>query len=198
MKIIVGLGNHGSHYRLNRHNVGFRCIDYLADKFSIPVKKRLCRSDTGQGSIDGFEVLLVKPRTYVNLSGEAIDCLLDKFHSKPADLIVIHDDLDLPTGRIRLRLGGKSGGHRGIKSTIDCLGSPEFNRIRIGISRPGNKGSRYADEDEIVDYVLGDFPPEEEETIKAAIASVAEAAECLLKDGLETAMNRFNRRGTGP
>jgi PTH1 family peptidyl-tRNA hydrolase len=197
MKIIVGLGNHGSHYRLNRHNIGFRCIDYIADKFSIPIKKRLCRSDAGQGNIDDCEVLLVKPRTYVNLSGEAINCLLDKFRAKPADLIVIHDDLDLPVGRIRVRLGGKSGGHRGIRSSIDCLGSPNFNRVRIGISRPGNKGSRYADEDEIVDYVLGDFPPEEADIIQTSVISVAEAVECILTDGLEAAMNRFNRRGTG-
>ena len=195
MKIIVGLGNPGSHYRLNRHNIGFLCIDHIADKFSIPVKKRLCRSDTGQGNIAGCEVLLVKPRTYVNLSGEAINSLLDKFHVKPEGLIVIHDDLDLPTGRIRLRLGGKSGGHRGIKSTIDCIGSPDFNRVRIGISRPGNTGSNYADEDEIVNYVLGDFPPEEAEIIKTAVASVAEAVECLLTDGIEIAMNRFNKRG---
>jgi len=198
MKIIVGLGNPGSHYRLNRHNIGFRCIDYMADKFSIPVKRRLCKSDAGQGEIAGCEVLLARPRTFVNLSGEAISCLLDKFHVKPAELIVIHDDLDLPTGRIRLRLGGKSGGHRGIKSAIDCIGSPEFNRVRIGISRPGNKGSRYADEDEIVDYVLGDFPPDEEDITNTAVANVAEAVECILTDGIETAMNRFNRRGAGP
>ena len=197
MKIIVGLGNPGSHYRHNRHNIGFRCIDYMADKFSIPVKKRLCKSDAGQGNIAGCEVLLARPRTFVNLSGEAISCLLDKFHAKPGELIVIHDDLDLSTGRIRLRLGGKSGGHRGIRSTIDCLGSPEFNRVRIGISRPGNKGSRYADEDEIVDYVLGDFPPDEEDIIKTAVANVAEAVECVLIDGLELAMNRFNRLGAG-
>lgn len=197
MKIIVGLGNPGNHYRLNRHNIGFRCIDHIAGKFSIPVKKRLCRSDTGQGSIAGCEVLLVKPMTYVNLSGEAIACLLDKFRAGPGDLTVIHDDLDLPTGRIRLRLGGKSGGHGGIRSTIDCIGSPDFNRIRIGISRPANTGSRHGDEDEIVEYVLGDFPPEEEDLIKTTMASVAEAVECLLTDGLETAMNRFNRRGTG-
>jgi len=197
MKIIVGLGNPGSHYRLNRHNIGFRCIDHIADKFSIPVKKRLCKSDIGQGSIAGCEVLISRPRTYVNLSGEAIACLLDKFHAKPADLIVIHDDLDLPVGRIRLRLGGKSGGHRGIRSTIECLGSPDFSRVRIGISRPGNKGSRYADEDEIVDYVLGDFPPKEADIVQTAIISVAEAVESIITDGLETAMNRFNRRGAG-
>jgi PTH1 family peptidyl-tRNA hydrolase len=197
MKIIVGLGNPGSHYRLNRHNIGFRCIDHIADRCSIPVKKRLCRSDTGQGSIAGCEVLLVKPRTYVNLSGEAVACLLDKFHAEPGELIVIHDDLDLPTGRIRLRLGGKSGGHRGIKSTIDSIGSPDFNRIRIGISRPANTGSRHGDEDEIVDYVLGDFSPQEEDIIQPSVIRVAEAIECMLKDGIETAMNRFNRRGAG-
>jgi PTH1 family peptidyl-tRNA hydrolase len=197
MKIIVGLGNPGSHYRLNRHNIGFRCIDHIADKFSIPVKKRLCRSDAGQGGIDGCEVLLIKPRTFVNLSGEAVECLLDKFHAKPADLIVIHDDLDLPTGRMRVRLGGGSGGHRGIKSIIDCIGSKDFNRVRIGISRPGNQGSRYSDEEEIVDYVLGNFPPEEVDIMITAVANVAEAVECILKDGIETAMNRFNKRGTG-
>jgi PTH1 family peptidyl-tRNA hydrolase len=197
MKIIVGLGNPGSHYRLNRHNIGFRCIDYIADKFSIPIGKRLCKSDTGQGSIAGCDVLLARPRTYVNLSGEAISCLLDKFHAKPADLIVIHDDLDLPVGRIRLRLGGKSGGHRGIRSTIDCIGSPDFNRVRLGISRPANSGSRHGDEDEIVDYVLGDFPADEADIIKTAVANVAEAVECLLADGLEATMNRFNKRGTG-
>lgn len=197
MKIIVGLGNPGSHYRLNRHNIGFRCIDHIAERFSIPVKRRLCQSDTGQGSIAGSEVVLVKPRTYVNLSGKAAACLLDKFHAKPADLIVIHDDLDLPTGRIRLRLGGKSGGHRGVKSTIDCLGTPDFNRVRIGISRPANSGQRKTGEDEIVDYVLGDFPPEEDDIIKTAVINVAEAVECLLQDGLEGAMNRFNKRGKG-
>lgn len=194
MKIIVGLGNPGSQYRMNRHNIGFRCVDHIADKFTIPVRKRLCKSDTGQGSIAGCEVLLAKPMTYVNLSGQAIARLLDKYNSKPCDLTVIHDDLDLPVGRIRLRMGGGSGGHRGVKSTIDCLGSPDFNRIRIGISRPGNKGSSYADEDEIVDYVLGNFPPEEKETIQTATANVADALECILADGLETAMNRFNRR----
>jgi len=197
MKIIVGLGNPGSHYRLNRHNIGFRCIDNIADKFSIPVKNRLCRSDAGQGSIDNCEVILIKPRTFVNLSGQAVACLLDKFHARPEDLLVIHDDLDLTTGRIRVRLGGGSGGHRGIKSIIDCIGSKDFNRVRIGISRPGNQGSRYADEEEIVDYVLGNFPPEEADIIKTAVSSVAEVVECILKDGIEIAMNRFNKRGTG-
>lgn len=198
MKIIVGLGNPGSRYRLNRHNIGFHCIDYIADKYSIPVRKRLCKSDTGQGSIAGCDVVLAKPMTYVNLSGEAVARLLDKFHAKPGDLVVIYDDLDLPTGRIRIRLGGKSGGHRGIKSIIDAIGSPDFNRIRIGISRPDNTGGRHGDEDEVVDYVLGDFPPGEEAIIKTALAGVADAAECLLTEGLETAMNRYNRRGAGP
>lgn len=197
MKIIVGLGNPGSRYRLNRHNIGFHCIDYIAGKYAIPVKKRLCKSETGQDSIAGCDTVLAKPMTYVNLSGEAVARLLDKFNAKPGDLVVIHDDLDLPTGRIRLRLGGKSGGHRGIKSIIDSIGSPDFNRVRIGVSRPDNTGSRHGDEDDIVDYVLGDFPPEEEDTIKTAVASVADAVECLITEGLEAAMNRFNRRGTG-
>ncbi len=194
MKIIVGLGNPGSTYKGNRHNAGFRCIDYISERCSIPVKKRLCQSDTGRGVIAGEDVLLVKPHTFVNLSGESVSCLLDKFHVETNDLLVIHDDLDLPTGRLRLRLGGKSGGHRGIKSIINRVGSEDFYRIRIGISRPESTGNRSAHEHEIIDYVLGDFTPDEEELIQTAVTLASEAIECLIAEGISTAMNKYNQR----
>ena len=112
--------------------------------------------------------------------------------------MVIHDDLDLPAGRIRVKLGGKSGGHRGIKSIIDSIGSQDFYRIRIGISRPYSEKGQLIDEDEIVEYVLGDFTAEEEDLIQPAVAGAAEAVECILVDGIAVAMNRFNRRNITP
>ena len=194
MKIIVGLGNPGSKYKDSRHNVGFRCIDYIATRLSVPVKKRLCQSDTGRAAMAGEDVLLVKPRTFVNLSGEAVSCLLDKFHCGPDDLVVIYDDLDLPTGCLRLRLGGRSGGHRGIKSIISRIGSQDFFRVRVGISRPENTGGGPVDEEEIIDYVLSGFPPDEEQLIRSAVTNSSEAVECLIAEGLGQAMNKYNKR----
>jgi peptidyl-tRNA hydrolase, PTH1 family len=194
MKIIMGLGNPGGEYADNRHNLGFRCIDRLARQHSIQVKKTLCQSSTGEGSIEGTGVVLVKPKTFVNLSGKAASCLLGKFKCEPPDLIVVHDDLDLPTGRLRIRLGGKSGGHRGLKSIISCTGAEEFTRVRIGISRPSHEHSA-AYEDAIVDHVLGDLTPQEEELILPAIEAACEAIKVLLAEGLEAAMNKYNKRG---
>jgi PTH1 family peptidyl-tRNA hydrolase len=165
----------------------------MADQYSIALKKRTCQSDTGQGIIADCQVILAKPRTFVNLSGNAVSCLLDKYKADADDLIVIHDDMDLSTGRIRLKLDGRSGGHKGVKSIIDCIGTQDFYRVRIGISRPIAENSRYRDEDEIVEYVLSDFTQEEEEIIKPAVVSVAEAIECVLMDGIDMAMNRYNK-----
>jgi peptidyl-tRNA hydrolase, PTH1 family len=193
MKIIVGLGNPGSHYKNNRHNMGFRCIDQLARRQSIAVKKVLCQADTGKGAMNGEEVLLAKPKTFVNLSGNSVECLLDKFHADIDDLLVIHDDLDLPTGRLRIRLGGKSGGHRGVRSIIERLGSEDFYRIRIGISRPPREQNPAYYGDEIVDYVLGDLTGPEENLMQPAIDKACEAIESILSEGMEAAMNKFNR-----
>ena len=193
MNIIIGLGNPGSQYRSNRHNVGFRCIDQLADKHSIKVKKVWCESDTGKGEIAGKDVLLAKPRTFVNLSGNAALCLLNKSNCTSEELLVIHDDLDLPTGRLRIRLGGKSGGHRGIRSIIDRLGDEDFYRIRIGISRPPRDSSSTYYGDEIVDYVLGNLGPQEEELMQSAIDRACEAVECILSEGITAAMNKYNK-----
>jgi PTH1 family peptidyl-tRNA hydrolase len=193
MKIIIGLGNPGSEYAQNRHNLGFRCIDLLSRLHSISVKKTLCQSYTGEGSIEDTRVILVKPKTYVNLSGNAVSCLLRKYKCEPSDLIIVHDDLDLPTGRLRIRLGGKSGGHRGVRSIISCTGTEEFTRIRIGISRPEH-GHGVSHEDAIVNYVLGDLYPQEEELVSPTIEAACEAIKILLTEGLESAMNKYNKR----
>jgi len=195
MKIIMGLGNPGSEYAQNRHNLGFRCIDRLAKLYSITVKKTLCQSYTGEGSIEGNSIILVKPRTFVNLSGNAASCLMRKYKCEPSELIVVHDDLDLPAGRLRIRLGGKSGGHRGIRSIIAGTGCEEFTRVRIGISRPfHNHGGSY--EETIVDYVLGDLSRDEEDLVSPVIESACEAIKVLLTEGLEAAMNKYNKRGS--
>jgi peptidyl-tRNA hydrolase, PTH1 family len=193
MKVIIGLGNPGSQYRNNRHNVGFRCIDQLAEKYSIKTKKILCQSDTGKGIIADQEVLLAKPHTFVNLSGNAANCLLNRSNSTIDDLVIIHDDMDLPLGRIRIRTGGKSGGHRGVKSIIERLGSEEFHRIRIGISRPHRTESSSRYDDEIIDYVLGDLSHEEEQLMQPVIENTCEAVEYILKEGIASAMNKYNR-----
>lgn len=193
MKIIMGLGNPGKQYSHNRHNVGFHCIDLLAAKYSVRLNARQCLSDTGDGRIDSESVILAKPRTFVNLSGNAAKRLLGKFKSTPQDLIVIHDDLDLPAGRVRVRQGGSSGGHRGIRSIIHDVGSHDFARVRIGISRPLKSGDDAGYADDIVNYVLGDITLEEKKLIVPAIELAVEAIACLINDGISAAMNTYNK-----
>lgn len=135
--------------------------------------------------------MLAKPQTFVNNSGKAVSLLVNKYNISLNDLYVVHDDLDLPLGKIRLRQGGSAGGHKGVESIISALGSQDFCRIRVGIGRPSPPGDK-PDEEIIVSYVLGDFTPEEEAIIKISIAQVAEAIYCLLTQGIEIAMNRFN------
>jgi PTH1 family peptidyl-tRNA hydrolase len=193
MKLIVGLGNPGKAYAHNRHNIGFRCLNHLARLHSIQVKKHQCQSQVGNGKIAGVEVLLAKPKTFVNQSGGAVERLMRKYNISIDDLLVIYDDLDLPLGKLRLRPGGSAGGHKGINSTISALGSENFPRIKVGIGRPTTEdGTAITDEDVIVGYVLSDFTPQEEATIKLAIATVAEAIHCILTEGVVAAMNRFN------
>jgi PTH1 family peptidyl-tRNA hydrolase len=193
MKLIVGLGNPGKAYAHNRHNIGFRCLNHLARLHSISVKKHQCQSQVGSGKIASVEVLLAKPKTFVNLSGEAVGRLIRKYNISIDDLVVIYDDLDLPLGKLRLRPGGSAGGHKGINSIISALGSEDFPRIKVGIGRPTTEdGTAITDEDVIVGYVLSDFTPQEEAIIKPAIATVAEAIRCILTEGITAAMNKFN------
>ncbi len=193
MNLIVGLGNPGRTYAHNRHNIGFRCINYLAKQYSIAVKRNRCQAQIGEGKIAGVEVLLAKPKTYVNESGKAVIQLLRKYNIASEDLLVIYDDLDLPLGKIRIRQGGSAGGHKGIKSIISVLDSQDFSRIKVGIGRPiGEAGAPLNDEDAIVGYVLSDFTSQEVKLIKPAIITVAEAISCILTDGMIAAMNKFN------
>lgn len=194
MKIIMGLGNPGRQYQYNRHNVGFHCVERLADRHAIKTKSKLCQSQTGTGQIAGEDVVLAKPATFVNLSGNAAAGLLKRYNCSPQDLIVIHDDLDLPTGRIRVRMGGGSGGHRGIKSIIHEIDSRDFNRVRIGISRPFLDRSGHDYENEIVEYVLGNFSRAEDELMQPALDLACDAVSTIISEGIAAAMNEFNRR----
>jgi len=191
MKLIVGLGNPGKTYAHNRHNVGFRCLNHFARHHSIRFDHRRCRAKVGLGELGGEKLLLVKPRTFVNLSGKSVAGLVHKHDIPLSDLLVVYDDLDLPLGKIRLRQNGGSGGHKGMNSIISTLGSEEFPRIRVGIGRPQVEEQSIS-EDAIVNYVLSDFSPQEAATIKPVIATVSEAIDCFLTQGIDTAMSKFN------
>ncbi|HEY76574.1 MAG TPA: aminoacyl-tRNA hydrolase [Thermoflexia bacterium] len=182
--LIVGLGNPGPHYARNRHNTGFRCLRRLAKAHGLEFRSRK-RARVASGTIAGRSVLLVRPRTFMNESGQAVAPLV-RFHQVPLDrLLVIYDDMDLPLGTLRLRPKGGSGGHRGMQSIIDALGSPDFPRLRIGIGRPP-EGMDPAD------YVLQDFSPEEEPVIEEALERAVAAVETWLTEGIDEAMSRFN------
>ncbi|OCA80676.1 aminoacyl-tRNA hydrolase [Bacillus sp. FJAT-27225] len=186
MKLIVGLGNPGRQYAGTRHNVGFEVIALLADRLGIAMDQAKHKGVFGSGVHKGEKVLLLMPLTYMNLSGEAIRAAMDFYKLDTEDLLVIYDDLDLPTGKIRLRQKGSPGGHNGIKSTIAHLGTQEFNRIRIGISRPPVGMA-------VPDYVLGRFSKEEGPLIEEAINKSAAACEAWLENPFLQVMNDFNQ-----
>ena len=183
-RLIVGLGNPGPRYRDTRHNVGFGCIDLLAERWGIAVNDRRRTTVLGQGYRDGRPVVLAKPRTFMNLSGESVAYLMARFGGKPADLVIVYDEMALPLGRIRLRARGSDAGHNGIGDIIRTVRTVDFPRLRIGIGGPGMSGS--------VDHVLGRFSDDEQPAVSAAILRSAEAVECLLADGIDIAMNRYN------
>lgn len=184
--LLLGLGNPGRAYARSRHNVGFECVSALAKKHNIPLEQRRRHVATGEGSIGGVEVVLAKPRTYMNMSGLAARYLLARYNTTSVSLLVIHDDMELPLGKLRIRPRGSSGGHNGLNSIIAELGTQEFPRLRIGIGRPQTQDA--------VSFVLGSFAREEVKAIKAAIDQATEAVEWILEHGLESAMNRFNQR----
>ena len=193
MKLIIGLGNPGRNYASNRHNVGFICLSYFAKKYGILFDKKQGKARIGTGEVAGNRVVLAKPQTYMNLSGESVSRLIKNFNINPDDLLVIHDDLDLPLGKIRIRHGGSSGGHKGINSIANELGSQDFTRLRVGIGRPAeNDDTIESNDNKIITYVLGDFTPDEKQVITHVIPRVVEAIYCLLTEGLTVAMNRYN------
>jgi len=186
MKLIVGLGNPGKQYAKTRHNIGFEVIDELSSRFNIPLDQSKHKGIYGMGFFKGEKVLLLKPLTYMNLSGESIRAVMDYYQIETEDLVVIYDDLDLPAGKIRLRQKGSPGGHNGIKSTVAHLGTQQFNRIRIGIDRP-EPGVF------VPDYVLGTFTKQEQPVMQEAVKQSAEACETWLDKPFLQVMNDFNQ-----
>ncbi|MFC4075541.1 aminoacyl-tRNA hydrolase [Salinithrix halophila] len=187
MKVIVGLGNPGMKYALTRHNIGFWVVDRLSEQWGIPCEKDKWKAMVGEGRARGEKVVLLKPETYMNLSGESVRPALDWLKCSIKDLVVIYDDLDLPVGRIRLRLKGGSGGHNGMKSLIGHLGTQEFKRIKIGIGRPSVPMP-------VPDYVLSRFSQEEEVPIAEAVENAAAAIEGWLDMSFSEVMNRYNQK----
>ena len=186
MLINAGLGNPGKEYENTRHNAGFMVMDALAEKIGADISEKKHKALCGKGVIGGEKVILMKPQTYMNLSGEAV-APLARFYKVPAeDVIVIYDDMDLPTGKLRLRMKGGSGGHRGIESLLYHLRQDTFNRVRLGIGRPPVGWA-------VPDYVLSRFHQEEQEDLNSALEKAADAVEGILKLGMSNAMNRFNR-----
>ncbi|MBI2846657.1 MAG: aminoacyl-tRNA hydrolase [Chloroflexi bacterium] len=186
MKIILGLGNPGPMYAKSRHNIGILCVERFAKARKIDLTNRGKNAAWGEGRIDSEEFILAKSRTFVNLSGNAAGYLIRRVNSSPQDLVVVHDDLDLPLGKVRIRPRGSSGGHKGLTSIIQELGTEEFNRIRVGIGRPEEKGL------DTVPYVLGTFTREEELTVKEVVSRVSEALQDLILKDMTWVMNRYN------
>ena len=183
-KLVVGLGNPGRKYAGSRHNVGFQCLDRLAEAWGLSFSRRKHKALLAQGEIAGLKVVLAKPQTFMNLSGQAVERLARFYRVPPESILVIHDDLDLPVGNIRLRPKGGSGGHKGMKSITERLGTQGFSRLRVGIDRPTHGDP--------VDYVLDDFAPDELIAIEEAYERAVSAVELWLGEGVEAAMNRYN------
>lgn len=186
MYIIVGLGNPGKKYENTRHNMGFLAIDLLADKYGIEVNKLKFKSLVGEGRIAGEKVLLVKPQTYMNLSGEAVRAALDFYKEDSQNLIVIYDDLDIPTGTMRIRKKGSPGTHNGMRNIKQHIQTDDFPRIRIGIGSE-RKG-------DLIDYVIGSISKNEQMLLDEALNKAAEGAAAIVEKGIEKAMNEYNTR----
>jgi PTH1 family peptidyl-tRNA hydrolase len=187
VKLILGLGNPGRGYHWTRHNVGFLLLDGLANKHRIEVTRRGMKSHYGRGRIGTEEVILAKPQTFMNLSGEAARRLLQFFKIPPKNLVVLHDDLDLPWGRLRIRVRGSHGGHKGIQSIIEALSDDGFIRFKIGIGRPGRR------EQDPADFVLEPLAGGEREEFRKMIEGHVEALEVLILEGPQKAMSCFHK-----
>lgn len=185
MKMIVGLGNPTAQYIATRHNIGFAVIDQLSEQYNIGMTEKKHKAIYGKGVIAGEKILLVKPQTYMNLSGESVRELVDYYKVSNEDIVIIYDDIDLAVGHLRLRAKGSAGGHNGIKNIIAQLGTQEFARIRVGV---GEKPKGY----DLADYVLGHFSKGEIPVIREGIANAAAAVTIIIEENIDAAMNRFN------
>ena len=184
--LVVGLGNPGEKYENTRHNVGFLTVDELAERARVPVQKLKHRALTNTLEVGGVKVLLMKPVTYMNLSGEAVGEAARFYKLPPERVLVISDDVSLPLGKLRIRKGGSAGGHNGLKSIIQHLGTDQFPRIKVGV------GQKPHPDYDMADWVLSKFAGEDLKTITEAIRKAADAVECLIQEGPDKAMNRFN------
>jgi PTH1 family peptidyl-tRNA hydrolase len=191
MKLIVGLGNPGNQYAHSRHNIGFMCVAHYAKERGWTFEKKEGLARTAHGRIDSEEIVLARPQTFMNASGEAVKKLIIKYRIKPENLIVVHDEMDLRLGNIRIRRGGGSAGHNGVESIIRELGTANFMRVRVGVGHPRDSFSE--EQTHVVGYVLGDFSGDESEVIKKVIGEADQAIVTLIRDGLDSAMNRFNK-----
>lgn len=188
MFLIIGLGNPTAQYQGTRHNVGFDVIDMLADKYNISIDGRKNKAFVGKGVIYGQKVILVKPQTYMNLSGESVRGLVDFYKLDPtSEILVVYDDVSLDVGQMRIRIKGSAGGHNGIKSIISHLGTQEFMRIKVGV---GEKPKGY----DLADYVLGHFTKDEQVAMKEGYERVQIAVENIVMDEVDKAMNQFNKK----
>jgi len=185
VRFIVGLGNPGLAYRGTRHNVGFMVIDRLARKHGIPISRRRFRARCGEGKIGREQVVLIRPQTYMNLSGLSVKGFLDDHESSLKDLIVIHDDIDMDFGRIRIRKRGGHGGHKGVQSIIQTTGGTDFIRLKVGVGRPGGVL-------DVTEYVLYPFKREERVQLGRILSGALEAVEMILLEGVEGAIRCFN------
>lgn len=185
--VIVGLGNPGKEYERTRHNIGFRCVDRLASRHGARFSRTACRSRIAEFTTAGRKVVLAKPRTFMNLSGQAVQGLVHSCGISPEGLIVVYDDVDLPLGRLRIRPSGRAGGHNGMRSIISALNTETFVRLRVGVGRPEREA-----EESLIDHVLGGFCAGEEEVVRAAVERACDALERLIADGVDVAMNEFN------
>ncbi len=188
MYIVAGLGNPGSRYEMTRHNIGFHTIDYIAEQKNVKVKKLKFKALYGETEICGEKVYLVKPQTYMNLSGESIGEFASFYKIAPENIIIINDDISLDTGRIRVRPKGSAGGHNGLKSIIYHLQSDEFPRIKMGVGAPQNENY------DLADFVLGKFTRDEIPVMEKAIIRAAEAVDEIIAKGVGSAMNKYNSR----
>lgn len=185
MKLLAGLGNPGKDYEATRHNVGFMVLDEIAASAGAFLDRKKFGAELCEASVGGIKTLLLKPQTFMNLSGEAVGSAARFYKIAPADVIVIHDELDLEPGRVQIKIGGGHGGHNGLRSLIAHLG-PDFVRIRVGIGKP--------DKRDVVGWVLGNFDRQELQELPDSIARAADAARCVLRSGPLACMNEFNQK----
>ena len=184
--LVVGLGNIGDQYEGTRHNVGFQVVDELAERAGVPVQKLKYRALTNTAQVGGEKVLLMKPVTFMNLSGEAVRPAADFYKISPDHVLVLSDDVALPVGKLRVRRGGSAGGHNGLKDLIRHLGTDQFPRIKIGV------GEKPHPDYDMADWVLGKFQGEDKKIIDQAVKRAADAVELLLSQGVDKAMSRYN------